>query len=192
MKIKLSDIPHEGLDLHEEVPSKVHPKGKKGHLHWFEMVLRKNLAEIFPKEGKASLTLHLQKTCRNVAITGQLDVAIHPVCSRCAESFPRKISAPLKIDMAPYEKPENAHDPEEIALNDEDENFSFYHDEQIDLSALIQEQILLEIPIREICREDCKGLCARCGQDLNKKECVCTPDSENSPFKSLKGMLKKS
>ncbi len=59
---------------------------------------------------------------------------------------------------------------------------------QYPLEELLNEQILLNQPIKELCRDDCKGLCANCGNDNNIKKCDCKPFIEiNSPFVALKG-----
>lgn len=60
----------------------------------------------------------------------------------------------------------------------------------IDLEPLVREYAILEFPIMPLCREDCKGLCPQCGQDLNEKDCGHRPESD-SPFSILKDLLDK-
>jgi uncharacterized protein len=62
-------------------------------------------------------------------------------------------------------------------------------DAHIDLQPLIREYALLAIPIKPICRLDCKGLCAICGEDLNLNDCGHKEITEESPFSALKGLL---
>jgi len=62
-------------------------------------------------------------------------------------------------------------------------------DAQIDLGPLIREYALLEIPTKPICKPDCKGLCAECGEDLNQTDCGHRDLTEESPFSVLKGLL---
>jgi uncharacterized protein len=62
-------------------------------------------------------------------------------------------------------------------------------DAQIDLQPLIREYALLEIPISPICRQDCRGLCPVCGQDLNVRDCGHRPLRDESPFSALKRLL---
>ena len=62
-------------------------------------------------------------------------------------------------------------------------------DAQIDLQPLIREYALLEIPISPICRQDCRGLCPVCGQDLNVRDCGHRPLADVSPFSALKRLL---
>lgn len=60
---------------------------------------------------------------------------------------------------------------------------------QIDLAPLLREYALLELPIKPLCKPDCKGLCMECGQDLNKKDCGHRQIDDDSPFAALKKLL---
>ena len=62
-------------------------------------------------------------------------------------------------------------------------------DAQIDLQPLLREYALLEIPINPICKNNCKGLCFECGQDLNAIDCGHKNISEESSFSALKDLL---
>ncbi|MBM3181994.1 MAG: DUF177 domain-containing protein [Chloroflexi bacterium] len=62
-------------------------------------------------------------------------------------------------------------------------------DGQIDLATLLYEYALLEVPISPICKLDCQGLCAECGQNLNEKDCGHRPEQSDSPFAKLKDLL---
>ena len=62
-------------------------------------------------------------------------------------------------------------------------------DAQIDLAELLREYALLEVPISPICKPNCEGLCAECGQNLNEKDCGHDPIEPNSPFAKLKDLL---
>ncbi|MGB7874896.1 MAG: DUF177 domain-containing protein [Anaerolineales bacterium] len=62
-------------------------------------------------------------------------------------------------------------------------------DAHIDLQPLIREYALLEIPIKPLCRPNCKGLCAVCGEDLNLTDCGHKGIAEESPFSALKDLL---
>ncbi|MDO8461363.1 MAG: DUF177 domain-containing protein [Deltaproteobacteria bacterium] len=160
MKIMIFDIPEEGLDFAEEVSPGV------------------------------SFKAHMDKTFENVNLTGQIDIESDPVCHRCVEPFHWQISIPLNINLAPYQEPEFSSEEEESELDQDDLNFSFYRNEEIDLSSIVHEQILLETPIQYLCKEDCKGLCPQCGQNLNQSTCSCLPKQRPSPFSALKKIVK--
>ena len=62
----------------------------------------------------------------------------------------------------------------EEALDDGgDDHLIWYEGEEIDLSPLLRERLLLALPTLPLCRDDCRGLCARCGADLNAGPCGC-------------------
>ena len=62
-------------------------------------------------------------------------------------------------------------------------------DGHIDFTPVLREYALLEVPIKALCKPDCKGLCTECGQDLNIKDCGHRQHDENSPFAALKDLL---
>ena len=62
-------------------------------------------------------------------------------------------------------------------------------DGHIDLATLLYEYALLEVPISPICKPDCQGLCAECGQNQNEKDCGHRPEQSDSPFAKLKDLL---
>src|SRR4029077_12174807 len=58
----------------------------------------------------------------------------------------------------------------------------------IDLDPIVREQVLLALPLSVLCKEDCKGLCPECGQDLNERECGHKPANPLNPFAKLKDL----
>jgi uncharacterized protein len=62
-------------------------------------------------------------------------------------------------------------------------------DGHIDLTPLLREYALLEVPIKALCKPDCLGLCIECGQDLNIKDCGHNQNNEDTPFSALKDLL---
>jgi uncharacterized metal-binding protein YceD (DUF177 family) len=74
-------------------------------------------------------------------------------------------------------------------LNRDDLGLSYYSTEEIDLAPLITEQVILALPTRPLCAEDCRGICGGCGANLNSEACVC-PSSAGDPrmaiFRTLK------
>ena len=57
---------------------------------------------------------------------------------------------------------------------------AFYDKDRIDLGEIVREQILLEVPLRRLCREDCRGLCPSCGVNRNTEACDCQPRSRSA------------
>ncbi|MDH4121929.1 MAG: DUF177 domain-containing protein [Deltaproteobacteria bacterium] len=66
----------------------------------------------------------------------------------------------------------------------------FFSGDTVDLDLLVEEQILLALPPQRHCREDCQGLCPRCGHNLNEGPCGCPAEDSHHPFAGLKDLLK--
>ena len=138
---------------------------------------------------------------REVLITGTIEGAVQLVCGRCLESFEHAIDLDLVARFAPQPEAvavslEDEDGQDGIEIEDEDLDVSFLPDGATSLSMeeIVREQVLLDLPVRAICREDCRGLCARCGVNLNADECGCSDDQPRdmrlSPLLELKRKLK--
>jgi len=103
-------------------------------------------------------------------------------CRRCLSPVAVKVSAAAAALFT--------HDPE--ALEDPDAYRLAPDATEIDLAPAVREELLLAVPRFLLCREDCRGLCPRCGQDLNAGPCGCAPtaDPRWRALESLKGRLR--
>lgn len=108
-------------------------------------------------------------------------------CGRCLEEYEFVLEKDFSVVLVPKRVL-----PADAQLNEEDLDLSFYEGEQVDLSPLVQEQILLALPTRPLCRESCKGLCSQCGVDLNTQTCACTPTVEDPRLAVLRNLKVKS
>jgi uncharacterized protein len=103
------------------------------------------------------------KVSGNLIVVGSLSTHVQLICSRCLEQFSYLI---------------------------DDKHFSYDCEilgrDIIDLTDPIREDMIIGLPIRPLCREDCKGLCSQCAQNLNLGECGCQKSSESGgPFSVL-------
>jgi uncharacterized protein len=107
-------------------------------------------------------------------------------CSRCLEPFRMPVNATFDIRYHPAS--EMSLD-EEREVEEDDLETSYYRDDQIDLNELLREQFYLELPMKPLCTEDCKGLCVQCGTNLNTGTCDCSAgwnDPRLAPLRQLK------
>lgn len=177
MKFRVPDIPEEGLEIQADASK-----------DWFGNLVQDAFQEDYQKGGALSLTLRLTRTCDNVSLTGTVEINLRPSCDRCLEAFSRHITIPLDVDLLPYRKEDSGEKEEGDA---EDLNVSFYKGEEIDVSQILREMLVLEIPFRYLCSESCKGLCPRCGQNLNRGSCSCSASKGDPRFAILKDLLKR-
>ena len=116
-------------------------------------------------------------------LVGDVRTELELSCSRCLEPFRFPVQA--AFDQRYLPQPDVAAD-EESEVAEEDLETSFYRDEQIDLNELLREQFYLALPMKPLCREQCKGLCPQCGTNLNTGTCDCGPVWEDPRLAALK------
>jgi uncharacterized protein len=113
---------------------------------------------------------------RELFFRGSLQGSLESTCSRCLKDFRLPVRHEFNIVLSPKPAPSNAATEE---LRPEDLGLSYYSGEEIDLAPLVREQVLLALPTRPLCAENCRGLCSGCGADLNSEECRCSRDAED-------------
>lgn len=118
---------------------------------------------------KSHMTIRMSGDCARVF--GSLEADLSVTCSRCATAFPNHLAKSFSLEYWP--DPRSEHDGDEFELRYADLEIGFYRNDRLDLSTVVSEQIVLEVPMKPMCREDCRGLCERCGADLNAGDCGC-------------------
>lgn len=127
--------------------------------------------------------LRINKSDEVVLIRGRIQAELILQCSRCLEDYRFPLDSDCEVTLFPFE---GAMPPQEAELNKDDLRSSYYYAGEIDLSAIIREEILLDVPYKPLCRASCKGLCPICGTDLNRGSCSCKKEVVNERFARLK------
>ena len=132
-----------------------------------------------PPEGH----LFLQRTSQGIEVRGSIKAAIALPCARCLKECIVPIIAEFKeyLILQRYEP-----DEQEKELVHDDLDVSFLPEEGIELRDIVEEQIWLNIPMKPLCHDNCKGLCTLCGADLNSGECGCERHISDPRFAALK------
>src|SRR5215204_4967679 len=112
----------------------------------------------------------LTKGIAQIDIEGVITTRAEIECTRCLQPIENDFEIPFK---ASFISPEDLTKEKEAELHESDLDVSVYKDEKIDLTELVREQIILNLPEQIFCREDCKGLCAKCGENRNLIDCKC-------------------
>jgi uncharacterized protein len=102
-------------------------------------------------------------------LTGTVASLLELDCSRCLEAFRLPVDATFDLRYLP----QSANTGEEREVADEHLSDAFYRDDVIDLRQLVEEQFYLALPMKPLCRDDCRGLCPACGANLNTGACEC-------------------
>lgn len=153
MRIQLTEIlSADGQALHREVP--------------LEREIMEVGAERFRLFGKSPVTLDIVHTgAQAIEIEGSCKVSAKIPCGRCLE----EVDVPFDLHI--YRKAELKECDEARAQELDEGNFII--GTELDVERLAYSELLVQWPIRVLCKEDCKGLCSRCGANLNHGECGC-------------------
>jgi uncharacterized protein len=113
-------------------------------------------------------------------LDGKLFYSYRDSCARCLAEVEGEIETEISGKIL---------EDEESKLEESDEKLIAYRNDEIFLDEIITDAILLSMPMRIICREDCKGLCPKCGKDLNKEECECQSDDVDPRLAKLRNFF---
>jgi uncharacterized protein len=144
--------------------------------------------DAFAVVAPVSLVFDLHKDRDRYRLVGRVGTTLELPCSRCLEPFTRPVDAAFDLRYEPQSA--NTGDGER-ELHDDDLADAYYDDETIDLGQLMREQFLLALPMKPLCREECRGLCPVCGTNLNRGTCGCRREWEDPRFAALKALQRK-
>ncbi|WP_297213277.1 MULTISPECIES: YceD family protein [Thermodesulfovibrio] len=167
MKIEVFEIPEEGMDI--EVEEKPLLEGIK-ILKPFKAIMR------------------VEKKEREVFIKGVVSGEVELQCSRCLKDYIMPIRTLFEITYHPVEE---LNRDELVELKRDEMDVDFYRDGLIETEDIVRDQILLNIPMKPLCAENCKGLCPVCGNDLNEKDCGCEIKEIDPRFAALQSLLRR-
>jgi uncharacterized protein len=132
-----------------------------------------------------ALAFEIQKDKSRFRLVGSVRTTLELPCSRCIEPYRLPVEASFDLRYWPMSEAAGGADAE---IGDDDLETSYYTDDQIELNELMREQFYLALPMKPLCREDCRGLCPQCGTNLNTGACSCTPTWEDPRLAALKGL----
>ncbi len=161
MVIKVSEIPEEGVQI-EGVSAFPEPfQDRSWRLEDVDLAVSKDGDTVF--------------------VDGRLDARMPQVCSRCLEPYEARVEADVHTRFVP--SPGRG---EERELGADDLESDVYDHDQIDLGALLETEAALGLPMKPLCREECKGLCPSCGVNRNTVACACAPATGDPRWAALK------
>jgi uncharacterized protein len=124
-----------------------------------------------------AVSAEIYRSERDVHFAGSIDGEVRATCARCLEEFDRKLARDFRFVILP--RPAAADD------ESDDEGVDHYSGDELDLSPLVAEQALLALDLLPLCTEDCRGLCAKCGANLNREACSCEDKGEPARLRHL-------
>ena len=143
----------------------------------------------FEFKDNLKFVIDIEKKPKKLIIKGNVYTKIILNCDRCLENF--QFSVVDEFDYVLFlTKIEIDAKHKEFKLTKDDMEIDFLEENILPLKDIIFGQIYLNIPIKKLCRDNCKGLCPNCGINLNISECNCKIYKEENPFAKLKELLK--
>ena len=122
----------------------------------------------------------IRNTAGVLMMKGSIHTCIHGICDRCAASFDRDMEVPIDVVLVT-----------ELADEDNEDEWVFpLEGDSADLEDIVRTVFVLNMDSKLLCKEDCKGLCCRCGTNLNEGPCSCQKELDPR-FAALKQLLAK-
>jgi DUF177 domain-containing protein len=154
-------------------------------LHEYHFSVKPETLELDGSFQKAvEVDAQLDKTVRQLYLKTVIQTSGSFQCDRCLEDFEEPIKTGYNMFYVYDEVDTDRYDPEEVHVISGDTV-------SISLGEDIRQMILLSVPLKLLCQDDCKGLCPHCGTNLNRQTCDCKEESESDPrWHELKRLLK--
>ncbi|HUO14757.1 MAG TPA: DUF177 domain-containing protein [Verrucomicrobiae bacterium] len=120
---------------------------------------------------------------RDLRLRGRLSADLELQCARCLDPVPQKVDRQFELLYRPLGVDAGR---DELSVTDAEAEIGYYQGDGILLEDVLREQVLLALPVKVTCREDCKGLCPHCGKNLNQEQCSCSVPVEDPRWAALK------
>ncbi len=168
MRLNVSDITVEGVQQELKLPVAVNESAVP------------DIADVF---------IRLFRFGKKVLVEGSVKVSVSLACSRCLNEFSYPLDMSFREEYTPAEDI-GAEGEQELTAGEL--GTGFYSNDRIDIPDIVKEQVLLSLPMKPLCKSECKGMCAGCGKDLNKGPCECgagETDPRLAPLKKIRELI---
>lgn len=168
MVVKVEEIQAAGLELKEAISPTLLAEALEGSVG-------------FRFKQSTPLSASFKKLSGRIYLKGQFDATVVAPCKRCLKEVELQVPVKFELNLVP-EAAASGDDSEGDDDGKAERAGSFQLDQvdaepfngkEIDLDPIVREQVLLALPVSVVCKDDCRGLCTVCGQDLNERECGC-------------------
>jgi uncharacterized protein len=142
-------------------------------------------------EGRADLVEEhhgKHKVVQDIRLKGKVATSLEVDCARCLEPVVYEVDRSFDLLYRPLGT-DAGH--EELSVTDAEAEIGYYQGDSLLLEDALREQVLLAVPLKMLCRKDCKGLCPHCGKNLNEVQCSCAAQMEDPRWAALKEIRNK-
>ena len=153
--------------------------------------------------GTLAVGLDLRSVERTICVTGVVEGTAVRQCVRCLKEFDdpmafsvrvvyeREIKAAPAVAKRDDQRKKKSTPEVEAEPEEPDDDIYYYVGDHLELAPMLREQIILAAPMQPLCTDECLGLCARCGKDLNEGPCHCAAEPIGGPFHVLRKLKQK-
>jgi uncharacterized protein len=171
---KVDEIPEDGLEFSEQMEA-----------DWLTNLKGASGSGELEIEEPVKVSGRLERVSEDIRLLGRVRLKARTLCSRCGDEAIWPVDTRFEMVILPRSKAvlESEHQ-----ISPEEFNQAYYQGPEIDVSEYFREQITLEWPMQILCRPDCKGLCPRCGANLNYESCTCEKEEGDSRLAVLRNL----
>lgn len=112
------------------------------------------------------------RALEDIRVVGDFSTQLELRCARCLESVVRDVAGDFDLIYRPLGADAGT---EERSIRGAEAEIGYYQGDGLLLEDVLREQVLLAVPLKAVCSEACRGLCPRCGKNLNLEACTCQP-----------------
>lgn len=153
-------------------------------IHYFDFTEpAKSLDLDEPFTGDVNVKVRMDKSHSQIVLFCDLTVMGNLVCDRCGADFQGEIKSSFILTYL--------FDKEQVESDDLNLYYLSPETDKIDIRGDVKEYARISVPMKILCSEDCRGLCPRCGKNLNEGDCDCQPDQINPVWSELLKLKKK-
>ena len=175
MLISLQELELHRVDFQEEIGPDVIDFG--GDIHQVQPLRSSGHAELVEERRG-----HRERI-DDIRVVGDFSTRLQLNCARCLEPVARDIAGEFDLLYRPRGADSGV---DERTVPQDEAEVSYYTGEGVLLEDVLREQVLLAMPLKTVCREECRGLCPRCGRNLNVEQCNCAEPLQDPRWSALK------
>lgn len=129
-------------------------------------------------KGDVKVLAKVDKSEDQIIVNCKLDCKLEFECDRCCKEYLGKLSFQFNLYFLVGQENEDTED--------DNTRYITFDTEKLDISNDVRDYLVTNMPLKRICKKGCKGLCSKCGNDLNEKECGCVIETNNPIWDKLK------
>jgi uncharacterized protein len=129
-----------------------------------------------------------REVVEDIRLVGRFSTEIETHCARCLEAVDNAVAEQFDLVYRPQGVDARG---DEASINQAETEIGYYQGEGLLLEDVLKEQILLALPVKQICNAGCKGLCPQCGANLNTESCHCVSTMSDPRWSALEDIRKK-